>query len=58
MFKPGSDKKPDLQKLYKPDTTIVHEIEHFPGYFQDSDSKIYDLRPNTGDVIKPSLKTF
>ena len=47
-----------MKKLLKVGTTLVHQIEHYPGIFLDTEGKMYDLRPNDDTIIRPSLATF
>lgn len=56
--KDKNTEKEDLLKLFKPNTTLVYEIEHYPGLFRDRESKVYDLRPNNEEIIRPSLDSF
>ena len=39
-------------------TTLVYQLEHFPGLFRDPAGNIHDLRPSSKSIIRPSLKTF
>ena len=54
----AEQKKEDMKKLLKHGTTLVHQIEFYAGLFVDSEGKMYDLRPNTESIIRPSLSTF
>ena len=44
--------------LRKEGTTLVHAVAFYPGLFRDAGGKLYDLRPNTDDIVRPSLLTF
>ena len=38
--------------------TLVHEVDHYPGVFRSAKGELHDLRPNSAEIIRPSLKTF
>ena len=64
--KKGADKKKDDVKdtneapvhMIKSGFSLVHEVDHYPGLFKNDKSEMFDLRPNTSEIIKPSLQTF
>jgi hypothetical protein len=56
--KPESKTDKELQKHLKPETTLVHTVDHYMGMFKSAEGKIFDLRPNNDKIIRPSLQTF
>jgi len=56
-LKDASDKKVK-DDLRKEGTTLVHAVPFYPGLYRDAGGKLYDLRPNTDDIVRPSLLTF
>jgi len=36
----------------------VQAVEHYPGLFRNVDGEMFDLRPNTPEIVRPSIKTF
>ena len=62
--KKGGEKKKDETKdapneapvhLIKPGFSLVQEVDHYPGLFKNDKGEMFDLRPNTSEIIKPSL---
>lgn len=47
-----------LRSLLKDGHTLVYQLDEYPGIFRDKAGKLYDLRPNNENIIRPSLKTF
>lgn len=57
-LKAGQNEETKIDKKIPNGFQIVHSVEHYPGLFRSTTGEIFDLRPNTPTIIRPSLKTF
>lgn len=53
-----SCERDQLMKLFEPNMTLVHQIDHYEGVYRDKEGKAYDLRPDTDEIVRPCKQTF
>lgn len=61
-LKAGQNEEAKIDKKKKSEIPegfqIVYSVEHYPGLYRNTKGEIFDLRPNTPSIIRPSIKTF